>query len=110
MAPMVTPGDPQAAPRSGAWIDGMVQHQTGVLRISAFGFGFGFDIGMPGVGQWLKAWYNNNGPLKARGRRQPLACFKAALCRNRSHRPLPGCSCSWGRSRNRKCSVIRSGR
>ena len=82
MAPMVTPGDPQAAPRSGAWIDGMVQHQTGVLRISAFGFGF--DIGVPGLGQWLKDWYNN-GPLNLRGRRQPLACLRAALCRNRSH-------------------------
>ena len=53
------------------WIDGMVQHHTGALRMSEFVF----DIGMPGVGslakeiwrdqaqeikamgQWRKAWY-----------------------------------------------------
>ncbi len=53
------------------WIDGMVQHHTGALRMSAFMF----DIGSPGVGslardiwrdqvqeikamgQWRKAWY-----------------------------------------------------
>jgi uncharacterized protein (DUF305 family) len=53
------------------WLDGMVQHHTGALRMSAFVF----DIGVPGVGslakeiwrdqaqeikamgQWRKAWY-----------------------------------------------------
>jgi uncharacterized protein (DUF305 family) len=53
------------------WIDGMVQHHTGALRMSEFVF----DIGVPGVGslakdiwrdqaqeikamgQWRKAWY-----------------------------------------------------
>jgi uncharacterized protein (DUF305 family) len=53
------------------WLDGMVQHHTGALRMSAFVF----DIGQPGVGalakqiwrdqaqeikamgQWRKAWY-----------------------------------------------------
>lgn len=53
------------------WIDGMVQHHTGALRMSEFMF----DIGVPGVGslgkqiwrdqaqeikamgQWRKAWY-----------------------------------------------------
>ena len=53
------------------WLDGMVQHHTGALRMSEFVF----DIGVPGVGslgkaiwrdqaqeikamgQWRKAWY-----------------------------------------------------
>jgi uncharacterized protein (DUF305 family) len=64
-------GGPAGSTYDLRWIDGMVQHHTGALRMSEFVF----DIGVPGVGslakeiwrhqaqeikamgQWRKAWY-----------------------------------------------------
>ena len=46
------------------WIDGMVQHHTGALRMSEFVF----DIGVPGVGALGKAiWRDQANEIKAMG-------------------------------------------
>ena len=46
------------------WIDGMVQHHTGALRMSEFVF----DIGVPGVGSLAKAiWRDQAREIKAMG-------------------------------------------
>ena len=60
------------------WIDGMVQHHTGALRMSEFVF----DIGVPGVGRWPR----RSGAIRPRRSRQWASGAKPGTPRQPSTR------------------------
>ena len=63
-APMATMSAQAGSTYDLRWLDGMVQHHTGALRMSEFVF----DIGVPGVGALAKdIWRDQAQEIKAMG-------------------------------------------